>query len=150
MNYRRRLPGPDVLLKHIKTGLTNKQIADLYGVSPEAVRQAVNREAVQRELEREGIERGPKRVSHRRYMPWRIRADHAHDIVAKRLRLYSRAEQGLPLADAERRQLVEWKEYMDGGNRWRVPLSVHYEISEGFWLAPRQAGDENYISPPSA
>lgn len=141
MAYGKRLPELDVLLGHVKSDKTNKEIGDLYGVSGEAVRQA---------LARGGVQRSDKRPSHRQYIPWRIRADHAHDILAKRLRLYSRAEQGFPLSDAERRQLVEWQDYMDGGNRWRVPLSVHYERSQGFWLAPRQAGDEDYISPPSA
>jgi hypothetical protein len=71
--------------------------------------------------------------------------------MARRLRAYSRRQQGYPLDATEGRLLDEWIDYMDGGNTWGVPLSVHYERTdpEGFWLEPRRDGDRDYISPPA-
>lgn len=139
----RKLPDADVLTRHVEAGKTNAEIGVLYDVSGEAVRQA---------LARLGITRSVSRPSHAYYLPWRVRSDHMGDVLARRLRAYSKRQQGRPLTDTEARLLDEWLRWMDGGNSFGVPLSVHYDRSdeEGFWLAPRQPGDRDYISPPSA
>lgn len=141
MAYSRRLPGPDKLRKHVEDGLTNRQIGELYGVSGESVRQ---------QLERNGIQRPRRHPDHSKYLPWTIRADHAGNLIANRLRSYSKQQQRLPLSSSAERLLEEWKSWMDGGNRWGVPMSVCYSQDErdGFWIQPRQPGDEHYIHIP--
>lgn len=138
----RRLPPGDDLLKLVEAGVTRKEIAQKYGVTPEAVRQALDKAGAPRPE--------TTRLSHAHYMPWRIRADHTHSILAKRLRLLSRHRQGVGLSANEQRQLDEWVAFMEGGNKWGVPLSVHYDFrdQDGFWLEPRRPGDRDFISPP--
>lgn len=136
----RKLPSDDVLAGYAEQGMSNREIGNLYGTSSEAVRQA---------LVRAGISK-PERPSHARYLPWRIRADHVGHTLARRLRAYSKRVQGRHLAEGEARLLEEWLAFMDGGNRWGLPMSVHYDRNDpqGFWLEPRQPGDRDYISPP--
>lgn len=138
----RKLPSFDVLMQHVKEGLSNREIAELYGVTGEAVRQA---------LERGGFKREADRPNHAHYIPWKIRADHGGDVLLRRLRSYSKRQQGKPLSDTEARLLDEWLRFMEGGNSLGVPLSVHYDRTDadGFWLEPRRPGDRDYISPPA-
>lgn len=116
--------------------MTNKAIGERYGTSDEAVRQA---------LARAGFRSGPDRVSHGRFLPWTMRADHANHIVAKRLRTYSRFRQGWPLEPEEARRLEDWIEFMEGNNSLGVPLAVHYDRHEGFWLEEAGPGDRDFI-----
>lgn len=138
----RRLPPFDVLMGHVNEGLTNQAIAELYGTTAEAVRQA---------LERGGYKRSDHRPNHGRFLPWRIRANHTGDVLLRRLRAYSKREQGLPLSPTEARLLDEWIKFMEGENTLGVPLSVHYDRmdDDGFWLEPRHAGDRDFIAPPA-
>lgn len=138
----KKLPEFDVLLQHVQDGLSNLEIGRLYGVTGEAVRQA---------LEKGGFRRADARSSHAHYLPWRIRADHAGDVLARRLRAYSKRQQGKPLSDTEERLLDAWIRYMEGSNPTGLPLSVHYNRTddEGFWLEPRASGDRDFISPPA-
>lgn len=137
----KRLPPVEVLIELAQQGLTNQEIGDKYGVSGEAVRQA---------LAKAGYRRTTTRPSHARYLPWKIRGDHIGDVLARRLRAYSKRQQGKQLSDTESRLLDDWLKYMDGANPFGLPLSVHYDRQddEGFWLMPRQPGDRDYISPP--
>lgn len=141
MAYQRRLPDVSVLISLVDQGLTNQQIGERYGTSAEAVRQA---------LARNGVRRGPARPNHSRFIPWRLRADHVGDVLARRLRAYSKMQQGKQLSSTEQRLLDEWMRFMDGDNSHGIPLSVHYDRMDeaGFWLEPRQPGDRDYISPP--
>lgn len=139
----RRLPAAGVLREHVERGETNREIAERYGVSGEAVRQALVRDGI----EREGANQRP---SHAYYVPWRLRGDHVNDVLARRLRSYSKRQQGRQLAETENRLLDEWLKFMDGDNSLGVSLSVHYDRNddEGFWLEPRAPGDRDYICPP--
>lgn len=137
----RQLPEPEELRRlAIAETLNNRQIGEMYGVSGEAVRQAL----VAAKIERPNFE--PK-VSHGHYIPWRIRADHTSDILARRLRSYSKLKQRKPLSETEKRLLEAFVKFMDGDNPDSVPQSVHYERNEGFWLEPRLPGDRDYIHP---
>lgn len=139
----RRLPEADVLREHVERGESNREIAEQYGVSGEAVRQA---------LVRSGVERPDhtRRPNHAHYVPWRLRGDHVNDVLARRLRSYSKRMQGRQLSETESRLLDEWVKFMEGDNSLGVPLSVHYERNddEGFWLEPRLPGDRDFVSPP--
>lgn len=142
----RKLPDADVLRKHVENdGMTNRQIAEQYGTTPEAVRQS---------LLSSGITPPGHgtRVDHTRYLPWpSIRSNHMSHILARRLRAYSKHMQGKPLSVTDKRLLEEWIKYMDGENPLGVPLSVHYNRNdaEGFWLAPRREDDDGPVSPPA-
>lgn len=139
----RKLPSDDVLRKHVEDGMTTADIATKYDVSHEAVRQV---------RQRAGVPAARQRPTHAHYIPWGpLRGDHVGHLLVRRLRSYSKREQGRELSASDARRLDEWLAYMDGANPLGVPLSVWYERTDeqGFWLAPRGAGDRNYIHPPS-
>jgi hypothetical protein len=139
----KKLPECDVLRQHVDERLTNQSIADRYGVTQEAVRQA---------LTRCGIERPRVRNDFRHYLPWRpVRSNHQRHVLAIRLRSYAKKQQGKELMPHEPALLEEFMAYLDGENAWGVPLSVHYDLddADGFWLEPRRPGDRDYISPPT-
>lgn len=140
----RRTPDRETLLALAEQELSNKEIAEKYGVTTEAVRQAYLREGLT-------PPKAGSRMRHQDFIPWKhIRSDHAGDMLVRRLRYYSKRMQGKPLRNQESRLLDDWLAFMDGENRWGVPLSVHYSRTEGFWLEPRQPGDRNYIHPPAS
>lgn len=137
-----RLPGGTVVTELHKQGLSNQAIGDRYGTTGEAVRL---------HLKRAGVVVPRSRNDHSHYVPWRLRADHSHDIIARRLRLYSKKQQGGQLSEEDDRKLRDFLDFMDGANPHGVKLSVHYDRTdaEGFWLEPRKPGDRDYISPPT-
>jgi hypothetical protein len=139
----RRLPSLEVVQALVDEGLSNREIGERYSVTGEAVRQL---------LERHGVRRPHERTSHGTYIPWRIRADHGSDVIAKRLRAYSKRQQGVPLTEKDSRLLDGWIEYMNGANPFGVELSVHYDRNdpEGFYLKPRVSGDRDFIHPPQS
>lgn len=137
----RKLPEDSELVKLADEGLTNREIGERYGVTGEAVRQRLAAAGYIRQ----------NRPTHAYYIPWGpIRSDHAGHLLVRRLRSYSKRQQGKPLSETESRLLDEWIKYMEGGNKWGLPMAVHYDRhdDEGFWLEPRQHGDRDYISPP--
>lgn len=139
----RKLPEQEELRRlAITEGLNNQEIGKLYSVSGEAVRQAL----VQAGIERPNHE-AP--ISHGHYIPWKIRADHTSDVLARRLRSYSKMKQRKPLSDTEKRLLDAFLVFMDGENPDGIPQSVHYDRYEGWWLEPRQPGDRDYIHLPT-
>ena len=129
------------LKRLMDAGMSNKQIADRYSVTREAVRQA---------FAKHEIRNSPERTRHAKHLPWRVRSDHTDDMLAKRLRAYSKRQQNQPLAARDERLLDEWVSYMDGNNWTSVPLSVHYDRADadGFWLEPRSPEDTDYVHPP--
>lgn len=137
----RKLPGADVLQRHVDDGMTNVAIGEMYGVTGEAVRQA---------LERAGISRPDSQPRIQYNLPWRMRVHHQRHRLARLLRNYEKQKRGLELPPSKATELEQWKHWMDGGNPKGLPLSVHYDLhrEEGFYLKARQPGDYDYISPP--
>jgi len=140
MAGRAKLPSLEVVLDLKKQGLSNEEIAKRYGVGKEAVRIF---------LVRHGQAPPPSRPDHKRYLPWRIRGNHAHKPAAHRLTDYSRRCQGIELPPSHAELLDEWMRFMDGDNPHGIPLSISYSLNEGFWAQPRQPGDHDYIHPPA-
>lgn len=136
-----KLPEVAVIMEHRSAGMSNNEIGAQYGVTGEAVRLA---------LKRHGVELPRLRNNHAKYIPWRIRADHANDPLVRRLRLYSKRQQGVPLDERDRLMLEEWEDFMRGANPHGLELAVHYDRNdpEGFWLEPKKPGDRDYIAPP--
>ena len=137
----KKLPDGEVLVEQAVSGLSNLDIADRYGVTAEAVRQS---------LVKADYHRPRQRPSHAYYLPWRVRADHVGDVLARRLRAYSKRQQGRKLTVSEARLLDEWIRFMEGDNTTGLALSVHYDRTDdqGFWLEARQPGDRDFIHPP--
>jgi hypothetical protein len=71
-------------------------------------------------------------------------------VLARRLRAYSKRQQGRKLLTSEARLLDEWIQFMEGGNAAGLPLAVHYDRTDaqGFWLEARRPGDRDFIHPP--
>lgn len=141
--WNRKLPPEDVLREHVEAGMSDKQIGERYGTTDEAVR-------IARKEATPPIERGTNRTNHSRYIPWRVRADHVSDVIARRLRAYSKKQQGKPLTPTEGRRLEQWVAFMEGDNKHGLKLAVHYDRNDpdGFWLEPWQDGDRDFVSPP--
>lgn len=141
----RKLPDESELERlALREGLNNQQIAERFGVSREAVRQALAQAHIERPEQ-------DHKISHADFVPWRIRADHTSDVLVRRLRSYSKMQQGKPLSATERRLLDLFMRFMDGDNPDGLPQSVWYNKDEGgFWIEPRQEGDRDYVHPPRA
>lgn len=137
-----KLPDAATIMEHRNAGMSNQQIGEKYGVTAEAVRLA---------LKRHGVELPRLRHNHARYIPWHIRADHANDALARRLRILSKQQQGVPLDEREQQTLDDFLSFMNGANPHGLELSVHYSRTdaEGFWLEAKRPGDRDYISPPA-
>lgn len=145
MPYSRKLPDDDVLRELVlEDELTNQEIADRYEATAEAVRQALARA-------KPPIKRPNHEAPIRNTLPWRVRADHAKDAIARRLRSYAKVQQGRQIPPSERKLLDSFMEFMDGANPRGIPLSVRYDRRdpEGFWLAPREPGDHDYVHVPA-
>lgn len=140
MPYVKKLPDEPVLRELVRDGKSNREIGDIYGTSDEAVRLRLHEYHIVRPTT-------ANRTSHSRFIPWRVQANHVDDVIMKRLRAYSKKQQGKTLSPSQERLLTSWIEFMDGGNPWGVPLSVHYNRHdpEGFWLEVRRPGDRDYI-----
>jgi hypothetical protein len=136
-----RLPDISVVLKLLADGMSNRQIGERYEVSGEAVRLA---------LKRHGVQLPRLRNNHAQYIPWHVRSDHANDALVCRLRIYSKHRQGIPLSERDQKILDDFEAFMNGANVYELELSVHYDRTdlEGFWLAPKVAGDRDYIHAP--
>lgn len=139
----RKLPSIDVLTALREAGQSNNKIAEQYGTTAEAVRQAFARAKLPTARE--------PRMNHRELIPWRVRSDHLQHTLVKRLRLYGRFQKGAQLDHVQQTTLDNWLKFMEGDNDRGVPLAVHYDYSdpEGFWLEPRRPGDRDLVSPPT-
>ncbi|MFD3464843.1 hypothetical protein ACFWWM_00455 [Streptomyces sp. NPDC058682] len=86
-----------MLRSHRAKGLTYEQIAEQYGVT---------KGAVYWQLRDSGQVKA--RPSHKKYIPWVVKAEHAHARPVMMLRLLSRREQGDDIPDVKARMLDKW------------------------------------------
>jgi hypothetical protein len=93
----RQLPTSDVLRQLRAQGKTYEEIGDMYGVT---------KGAVYWQLRDAGLAK--TRPDHSKYIPWKIRTDHAHAKPATMLRLHSRREQGDTIPAVKARMLDKW------------------------------------------
>lgn len=138
----RRLPDEATVRNLVEEGMSDRDIASRYEVSPEAVRKFRHRY---------GIERPSAHADHSAYIPWKVKASHAQHPLVRRLREYSRQQQGLPLTEVEQQRVENFLLFLRGGNDLRLPLVVTYDRdrAEGFALEPARPG-ESVIRPPAA
>jgi hypothetical protein len=93
----RQLPTSDVLRSLRQKGKTYEEIAEMYGVT---------KGAVYWQLRDAGI--AGKRPDHSKYLPWRVKTEHAHARPAMMLRLLSRREHGDEIPAVKERMLDKW------------------------------------------
>lgn len=142
MASNKKLPDCTTLAEHARNKMTRKEISLLYGVTPEAVRQA---------FIACGIEYETQKPNYSRFIPWRVRADHVGHPMHKMLRRYAKKQLGREMRPNEERLLEKWIKMMEGENYTSLPLSVHYNRmdDDGFWLEPKRPEDRDFIHPPA-
>ncbi|MFJ7590150.1 hypothetical protein ACIQZO_22740 [Streptomyces sp. NPDC097617] len=94
----RQLPSSDVLRAHRNAAMSYEEIAAMYGVT---------KGAVYWQLQASGQTK--TRPNHKRYIPWTVKAEHAHARPVMMLRLLSRRESGdETIPDVKSRMLTKW------------------------------------------
>ena len=95
----RTLPDDWVLLqKRDAEGLTGKEIAAIYGVSPQAVSNRFKKMGY------------PAMTNYRDVLPWRIVDRHHSLYAAQRLKAHIKERQGKELSDVALKRLTDWRE----------------------------------------
>jgi DNA-binding CsgD family transcriptional regulator len=117
--------GPDesTLREMVRSGLTDVEIGDQYGVARQTVAYWRNRAHIKR---RNGV------MSHKQWIPWELNAADAHDSVAKRLREYSTIQQGGKLQPQAKQRLEKFIAFLT-----EEDVVVDYNREDGFRLRRR-------------
>lgn len=117
-------------------GMTQREIAELYGATEHSVWQKLT-----------NYRRGPGRpqLSHAEYIPWKVLKKHDTLYPAKQLRALSRRNQGQELSVTAERELTRWLENLDRNN-----LVIDYDRDKGWLKVPRIPEDgDGYIRRPA-
>jgi transcriptional regulator with XRE-family HTH domain len=93
----RKLPDGDVLKALRQQGMTYEEIGEQYGVTAGAVYW---------QLANAGVVK--TRPDHSKYLPWKVKTEHAHCRPATMLRYLSRREQGHTIPAVKERMLDKW------------------------------------------
>lgn len=128
------LPDPSEIRKMLERGRTQREIADEYGVSKQAVSFHVRR-----------LDLKPPPPRYDAYIPWRIKMEHANSHKYHMLQAYARRQEGLQLSSTAAKQLDGFLRKLD-----RLNAVVDYNDVDGFYLTPRRDADEGYIRNPYA
>lgn len=136
----RLLPEKDELLRMVRAGLTQQEIAD------ETFRrtgQRVTRAAVSAALARAGAP--PMRNRYPELLPWRVKIQHDAHYALRMLRAEARQRRGEELPHAETSRLETWKETLR-----RNQVVVHYDPDApgGFFYVKARRGDTDLIRVP--
>lgn len=138
---------PEQVRQLIADGLTDTAIAELFGVSPQGVKQYRSRHGLPGNRQREAVV-----TTHGDFIPWMVAGRHTSHGLLARLKDCDRVLKGLPLRNgtASERFLEEWGRWMDGDNPTGKKLSVDYDPadSEGFFLVERRRGDRHRMRMP--
>lgn len=123
----RLLPPNDELAK-LAEKKTAQEIAQTYGVTPQAVYDQLKR-----------MGRAPKRdfTRHDETIPWRLKNDPSHmfHVAAVNLRLLGRRRRGTPLSAAEERRLDGWLTELEERD-----LVAWYSREHGWHYIPKRKG----------
>jgi hypothetical protein len=78
-------------------------------------------------------------------IPWKVDKDHEYAYPLTMLRVEARIREGLPVSDASKVRLENFKRMLEEGN-----LVVQYEAGtpDGFYYVPRTKGDTDLIHRP--
>lgn len=127
------LPDPDVIRKLLEAGMTQREVADAYGVT---------KQAVSFHVRKRNLRPAPPRYD--AYIPWHVTADHLNAHRYHMLQAYARQREGLPLKPIATRQLAGFLRKLG-----RLNAVVDYNDEDGFYLVPRRPGiDEGHVRNP--
>lgn len=124
-----RLLPPGDELKKLAQKMTPKEIADTYGVSPQAVYE---------QLSRLGLSSSRRRVvRHDDTIPWRLKSDASHmwHVAATNLRLLGRRRRELPLTEMQETRLDAWLAELEERD-----LVAWYSREHGWHYIPKRKG----------
>lgn len=126
------LPDPDVLRAMLEGGKTQREIADEFGVT---------KQAVSFHVRRRNLRPAPPRYD--AYIPWKIKFEHQNSHKYHMLQAYARQQEGLDLKPGAERQLAAFIRKLD-----ELGAVVDYTEDHGFYLVPRRPADKGYTSNP--
>ena len=122
-------PPDKATLERLVQTHTDDEIARMYGRTRTAIH-----------YWRERFDLGPRRptvrMSHKDYLPWTVRSEHARDYAARMLRLCSAFDQGAELTETELRQRQRFLDYLD-----EHQVVVDYDPDRGFGWRRKQTGE---------
>ena len=106
-------PDEETLRRLIEVeGLSDSELAELYGVTRPSARYWRLRAGIEHPGPGRGKRPRRPRATHKAYSPWKVRAEHMHHPIRKRLILVSKLEQGHQLSEAEQIRAEEFLEYI--------------------------------------
>jgi hypothetical protein len=116
-------------------GKTYEEIGDMYGVT---------KGAVYWQLQEAGLTRS--RPDHSKYLPWKIKSEHAHAKPATMLRLHSRREQGDTIPPVKARMVDKWLAELKAADvvvcyRRDMPPNPASSATGGFYYSKRRPED---------
>lgn len=135
MPAHRKLPPTERVVALVEQGLTQRQIGEMFGVSPSAVGECLRVAKVS----------SPRRVTYYNdHIPWKVRVAHNSHVLVRRLRLHARKDTGGDLRPDQLALLDQWMTYM----RHHDAVVVYEpDTEQGFFLDHRQPGDLRYVRP---
>lgn len=140
------LADEEELLRLVMQGLSQSRIAEVKGVSRQAVAQRLD--ALAPKIEARGLEVHRERQRRGQWVPWKLGSTHwRHHIAMKMLRLLGRRYEGPPLREDEERQLQAFLDKLDSmatlpGGRGVV---TYRGPDIGVRIVARQPGDRGYV-----
>lgn len=126
MTRPRTLPDDNHELERLLRRHTQQEVADMYGVSNQAVSKAIR----DRELST------PRRASYKQWIPWTVKVEHSDHYLQRMLRLYAMAESGRELTPKQQGMLNKFKLNMGDD------LVVQYDPGHSpvWFVVPRRPG----------
>lgn len=129
----KRVPDRLELKRLLDKGLTQKEIAERFGVSRSAIAMAKMTY---------GLEAGKTRERFADMLPWTLQPEHRMHWDARMLRLEARRQRGQDLTDDELRWLQGWRSDLDEKN---AVVMYNGRTREGFHWVPRRDEDEGSV-----
>lgn len=119
------------LKRLLDKGLTQREIAEMYGVSRSAIGMAKMTY---------GLEAGKKRERYMDMIPWKVRPEHRMHWDARMLRLEARRRAGQDLTDGQLRWLQGWRDDLEAAN---AVVMYNPRSEAGFhWVTKRDTDDD--------
>lgn len=120
---------PDlVALRNMRSrGMSNREIADAYGVS---------RQAIDYWARKYGLMPEKERYTHKDYIPWTVLAADHNDGIARVLRWYSKQQQGGEISDVAKAQIDKVLRFLKREN-----VVINYTEEDGWHMVPRNSSD---------
>lgn len=112
----------------LRSGATQREVAEKFGVTQAAISRAVTRGAIKHEY---------TSYAQGRSMPWHIREEHQNKYLARMLRAHHRKEQGLTSAPPLERML---ESFLRSAEEQDFVITYDPDTEDGFFRVPRRPG----------